>query len=99
MPAQYYIKEGVRRAVAAREAGRKDIRAKIIEDGKPDVFTRIPLDQLHSPKPMVLRDHRYIRNTEYPTLVLGTEPPAIGVEVLGAPRQSRAIPLSQVLLT
>jgi len=99
MPTQYYIKEGVRRAVAAREAGRKDIRARIIEDGKPDVFTRILLDQLHSPKPVILRDHRYIRNTEYPTLVLGTEPPMIAVEVLGLPRQSRAIPLSQVLLT
>jgi hypothetical protein len=94
----YYIKEGVRRAVAAREAGMPDIPARIIEAGKPDVLVRIALDQLYSPKRVILRDVRYIRHTEYPTVVLKTEPPPIDVEPLGAPQQSSAVPLSQVLL-
>jgi ParB-like chromosome segregation protein Spo0J len=44
MPTAYYIKDGVRRAVAAREAGWTDIPARIIEAGKHDVFTRIPVN-------------------------------------------------------
>src|SRR5438552_8835068 len=95
---QFYIKEGVRRCVAAREAGRPDIPAKIVELGKPDVITRIPLDQLHSPKFEILRDYRYIRYSEYPTLVLKTEPDLISVELLGAPGPNQSIPLSQVVL-
>jgi hypothetical protein len=63
----FYIKAGVRRSVAAREAGWQDIPARIIEDGKPDVYTRLALHQLHSPKREILRDFRYIRDTEYPT--------------------------------
>lgn len=98
MATQYYIKEGVRRAVAARTAGRPDIPARIVILGQPDVFVRIRLDQLYSPKPYVLRDFRYIRDTEYKTLVLGTEPPPIDVEPLGQPMQTRSIPLSQVQL-
>ena len=83
--AQYYIKEGVRRSLAAREAGRKDIPARIIENGKPDVFARLALHQLHSPKREILRDARYIRNTEYPTQMLGTEPPPIDVSFWDCP--------------
>ena len=98
MKPPYYIKEGVRRSVAAREAGRRDIPARIVELGKPDVHTRILLDQLYSPKHVILRDYRYIRDTEYPTLVLGTEPPPIDVEPLGAPNQGASIPLAQVVL-
>src|SRR5262245_52204882 len=70
MKPEFFIKEGVRRAVAAREAGLLDIPARIIELGKPDVLVRLLLDQLFSPKPFVIRDFRYIRFTEYPTLVL-----------------------------
>jgi hypothetical protein len=95
---QYYIKEGVRRSVAAREAGLPDIPARIIESGKPDVLTRLLLDQLHSPKPVILRDYRYVRGVEYPTLVLKTEPPPIDVELLGTPGQGASVPLSQVIL-
>ena len=95
---QYYIQAGVRRCVAAREAGTVDISAKIVEPGKAPVMTRIPLDQLHSPKPCVVRDHRYIRYTEYATQVLKTEPPPIEVEPLGLPGQKKTTPLSQVSL-
>ncbi len=48
MVPQYYIKQGVRRSVAAREAGLNDIPAVIVEEGKADVWTRVRLDQLHS---------------------------------------------------
>jgi len=95
---RYYVLDGVRRSVAAREAGRADIPAKITELGKPSVLTRIPLDQLHSPKPEVLRDYRYVRYTEYPTQVLRTEPPPITVEPLGLPGQLPTTPLFQVSL-
>jgi hypothetical protein len=95
---QYYIEQGVRRCVAARDVGLSDIPAIIVEEGKADILTRIPLDQLHSPKHEVLRDYRYIRNTEYPTVVLKTEPPPILVEPLGAHGQGPCIPLSQVVL-
>jgi hypothetical protein len=94
----FYIKEGVRRAVAAREAGLSSIPARIIELGKPDVDTRVLLDQLYSPKRVIPRDYRYIRDTEYPTLVLKTEPPPLDIEPLGAPGQAASIPLAQVIL-
>ena len=95
---QYYVKQGVRRCVAAREEGLIDIPAIIVEEGKPDVQTRLRLNQLHSPKHEVVRDYRYIRNTEYPTRVLKTEPPPIIVELLGLPRQGSSVPISQVAL-
>jgi hypothetical protein len=95
---QYYVEAGVRRCVAFREAGRADIAAIIQEPGTPPVQTRIPLDQLHSPKQIVVRDFRFVRFTEYPTMVLKTEPPPIHVQPLGLPGQSQAIPLAQVVL-
>ena len=60
----YLIKEGVRRSVATREAGRTDIPAVIIEPGKADVSTRIPLSMLYSTKSSTPRDSRYIRLVE-----------------------------------
>lgn len=96
--AQYYIKEGVRRAVAAREAGWQDIPARIIEENKPDVYTRLFLNHLFSPKPEILRDYRYIRYAEYPIRVLQRGPDPIDVEPLGVAHQSKAIPLGQVIL-
>jgi hypothetical protein len=95
---QYYVKEGVRRAVAAREAGWKDIPARVIEEGRADVYVVLSLDQLHSPKPEVLRDYRYIRYSEYPIRVLRRQPHPIDVEPLGVPNQGRATPLAQVIL-
>jgi len=95
---QYYIQQGVRRSVAAREAGNVDIPAIVNEPGKSPVVSRIPLDQLHSPKSFVLRDFRYIRYSEYPTRVLKTEPPPIEVEPLGLVGQKKTTALAQVSL-
>src|SRR5205085_6469617 len=95
---QYFIKDGVRRSVAARDAGLKTIPGRIIEAGMADLFTRLALDQLHSPKREILRDYRYIRHTEYPTRVLKTDPPPIEVEALGLPNQPPSVPLSRVAL-
>jgi hypothetical protein len=75
-----------------------DIPATIFDPGKPPVTTRVALDQLHSPKSSVLKDYRYIRDTEYPTQVLKTDPPPIHVEPLGVHGQKKTVPLSQVLL-
>jgi hypothetical protein len=98
MADQYYIEAGVRQAVAAREAGLPDIPAVIYVPGQPPVLTRVRLDQLHSPKPVIPRDHRYIVRTEYPTCVLKTTPPPIEVQPLGQPGQKPSIPLAQVRL-
>jgi hypothetical protein len=95
---KYYIQSGVRRSVAAREAGKVDIPAIIYEPGKPPVAVRIPLDQLYSPKPFVVRNQRYVRRTEYPTQVLKTEPPPIEVVPLGLHGQKKTTPLAQVSL-
>lgn len=95
---QYFIEQGVRRSVAAREAGLPDIPAIIHEPGKPPTMARIPLDQLHSPKASIVRDSRYVRHTEYPTHVLKTAPPPIHVQPLGLPGQSVTTPLMKVAL-
>jgi hypothetical protein len=90
---------GVRRAVAALRAGRADIPVVVHVPGRPDVLTRLPLADLWSPKPVVVRDARYVRNTEYPTAVLGTDPPPIEVQPLGVPGQPAALtPLAAVRL-
>lgn len=76
-----------------------DIPANIQEPGKPDVLTRVRLDELYSNKADIMRDYRYIRDTEYPTLVLKTEPPPIEIEPLGLPgQQNNPTPLFQVVL-
>lgn len=95
----YVIMGGVRRAVAALRAGRHDIPVVIQEPGQPDIQTRMALVDLLSPKATVSRDTRYIRNTEYPTSELGTEPPPIEVQPLGVPGQPMTLtPLAQVRL-
>jgi len=95
---QYYIREGVRRAVAAREAGLASVPAQIVVSGQQDRFAWLDLDQLHSPKKLILRNARYIRDTEYRTSVLKSEPPPIEVAPLGEQGQSASVPLSQVIL-
>ena len=96
---RFYIQDGVRRAVAAREAGLLTIPAILREPGRPDQRLQMPLDELYSPKSSIQRDYRYIRYTEYPTKVLKTEPPPILIEPLGLPGQLPSVPLSQVALT
>ena len=75
----YRIHEGVRRTVAARNAGWSSIAAVVVEAGSDDVSVRLPLSDLHSPKASIVRNHRYIRFVEYPTATLGTQPPPIAV--------------------
>jgi hypothetical protein len=94
----YYIANGVRRCVAAREAGLIDIPAIIYEAGKLPRATRLRLTDLYSPKAAIVRDVRYLRDNEYPTRVLQTQPPPIEVEPLGLPGQTKAVPLVQVVL-
>ena len=50
MTPQYYIAEGVRRSVAARESGIKVIRAILHAPGQPDRVVYLSPDQLHSPE-------------------------------------------------
>lgn len=94
----FFILNGVRRAVSAREAGLKDVPGTIYVSGKPPVTTRLGLDQLLTSKPVIARDARYINNTETPTRA-GRQPPPIEVEPFGAPGQPRGlIPLLNVKL-
>jgi hypothetical protein len=98
MTALYYIQAGVRRAVAAQEAGWTDLPAIIYDSGQAPVFTRVRVDARYSPKSVIPRDPRYIVNTEYTTAVLKTQPPPIEVQPLGQPGQTASIPLAQVRL-
>jgi len=77
--------------VAAREAGLKDIPARIVDPGKTDIFQRIPLDQLYSPKSVVFRDGRYIRIEI--AMKAGAVLPLIEVQPLGLRGQSQAVAL------
>jgi hypothetical protein len=96
----YLILEGVRRAVATREAGRFDIPAIIEELGQPDVQTRLVLSELFTTKLTIARDFRYIRDVEYPTVNLGTEPPPISVVAIASAQQLQHLtPIADVVLT
>ncbi|MBM3994398.1 MAG: hypothetical protein FJ303_09640 [Planctomycetes bacterium] len=55
---QYYIENGVRRAVAAREAGLKQIPAFLYEPGKQPQLITVDRDVLHSPKSSISQSHR-----------------------------------------
>ncbi len=90
--AQYYIQDGVRRSLAAREAGLSDVPATIFRQGHKPITTRIPLDRLNSPKPSIPRDSRYLDRNLAPTLS-GSEPPPISVEPLGQPGQLPTTPI------
>jgi hypothetical protein len=100
--AGYYIEDGVHRAVAARQNGLKTIPAVLYEPGQPPRTIFVPLDQLHSPKSSISRsDPRH----NYPALeaALGTplgrsKIPPISIQLLGAPGQTKAIPLDQVAI-
>jgi len=81
-PVGYLISEGVRRAVVAREAGRTSMEVIVIALGKTDSQQSIDLVGLYTTKSVLPRDHRYILGSEYPLLVLGTEPPRIIVRPL-----------------
>jgi hypothetical protein len=98
---QYYIADGVHRAVAARESGLLILRARLVIQEQPDQFIDVGPDQLHSPKASISRKVTARRN--YPALeaamatpVGSAAVPAIEVQPLGTPGQTGSVPLAQV---
>lgn len=99
--AQYYIADGVHRAVAARENGLAGVPAKLVMQGQPDQLIYVSPDQLHSPKASISRTVTARR--DYPALetAMATSTgramvPPIEVQPLGAPGQTASVPLVQV---
>lgn len=89
---QFYIQNGVRRAVSSREAGLADVPATIYRPGQAPQNATIPLNQLHSPKPEIPCDKRFQAIT----------PPIrtpIEVEPIGLPMQMPTTPLPDVPIT
>ena len=97
---QYYIYEGVRRSVAARELGLPVINAVLVREGYPDTPLFVPLGRLHSSKPAISRSHkRYLDVHHALSTIAGrsTIDPII-IQPLGARAQSGSTPLHDVLL-
>jgi hypothetical protein len=99
--AQYYIADGVHRAVAARQNNLALIQAWLVIQGQPDQLVYVRPDQLHSPKASISRTVTSRRN--YPALEAAMATPAgraavppIEVQPLGALGQTAAVPLAQV---
>jgi RHS repeat-associated protein len=86
---QYYIENGVRRSVASREAGAKDIPATIFREGQPPENTTLNLDQLNSPKPEIPLDPRF-QNIKPPIQT------PIQVQPMGVPGQLPTVPIHDV---
>jgi len=98
---QYYIADGVHRAVAARENDLLLFPARLVVQGQPDQFIYVSPDQLHSPKASLSR--RVTSRRNYPALEAALATPAeraavppIEVQPLGGPGQTVAVPLAQV---
>lgn len=98
---QYYIADGVHRAVAARENRLLLLPARLVVQGQPDQFIYVRPDQLHSPKASINR--RVTSRRNYPaleaalaTLAGRAAVPPIEVQPLGAPGQSTSVPLALV---
>jgi hypothetical protein len=98
---QYYVADGVHRAVAARENGLLLVPARLVVQGQLDLLIYVKPDQLHSPKASISR--RVTSRRNYPALeaALATAAgraavPPIEVQPLGAPGQTASVPLAQV---
>lgn len=90
---KYFILNGVRRAVASLQAGRRTIPAIVYREGyPPKLRRRLRLDCLWSGKTRVTQDLRFLRIS--PPIL---EP--IEVEWLDARRQPKTIPLWRVVLS
>src|SRR5579859_7807313 len=96
---QYYIADGVHRAVAARANGLLLLPARLIVQGQRDQLIYVSPDQLHSPKGSISRKVTSRRN--YPALeaVMATPAgraaiPLIEVQPLGDPGQPASVPLA-----
>lgn len=100
MVAEYFIEDGVHRAVAAREHGLPAIAAILFSPGNPPRALMVALDQLHSPRRSISRfDPRH----NYPALeaAMGISTkrakiPPISLQPLGDAGQPLSIPLAQV---
>ncbi len=98
---QYYIADGVHRAVAARENGLLLFPARLVVQGQPDQFIYVSPDQLHSPKVSISRKVTSRRNYLALQSALATPAgratvPPIEVRPLGAPGQTASMSLAQV---
>lgn len=97
---QYFIEDGVHRAVAGRENGLKTIPAILYEPGQAPRRVYVRLDQLHSPKPAVSRSdprHKFpALEAAMATAVGRSKILPIAIQPLGVPGQPRSVPLSQV---
>ncbi|HYT91145.1 MAG TPA: hypothetical protein VEL76_20700 [Gemmataceae bacterium] len=98
---QYYIADGVHRAVAARENKLLLLPARLVVQGQADQLIYVSPDQLHSPKTSISRTVTARRN--YPALEVALATPAgrtaippIEIQPLGAPGQTASVPLAQV---
>jgi hypothetical protein len=91
MAEEFYILDGVRRAAAAREAGKRMIWVLYHQAGKKSRMRRVYLHSLYSPKSEIKTNARFFR----------IQPPIerpIDVEVLGLEGQSPVVPLLEVEL-
>ncbi len=100
---EYYILNGVHRAVAARENGLRFILAVFNLEGQMPRLVAVELDRLHSPKAAISRsDKRH----NYPSLERAMSTPGgralippIEIELLGSRGQSRSVALARVVLS
>ena len=99
---QYYVEGGVRRSVAAREAGAASLPAVLFRDGRPPEELWVSVTALHVPsgKEAVSRSHPRYRQVlrDLPLILSGKMAAPIFVQPLGAAGQTASIPLSAVRL-
>jgi hypothetical protein len=87
----FYILDGVRRAVAAREAGKRMLWVLYHQPGKRSRMRRIYLQRLYSPKPEIKADARFLR-------IRRPIDRPVDVEALGLDGQLPVVPLLEVEL-
>jgi hypothetical protein len=95
---QYYIEDGVRRAVAAREQGLTRILAKLFEQGQPPRLILAPIGDLHSPKTSISQsDARYLQAVQGMASARGrAKMQEILLQPLGEKGQKATVPLAKV---
>jgi hypothetical protein len=99
-PPEYFIGDGVHRAVAIHQNGGGLIPARLFVPGQPPKLIFVRLDQLHSPRTSVSRsDPRH----QYSALEAALADPKnraamrpVDIQPLGAAGQPASVPLAQV---
>jgi hypothetical protein len=102
--AQYYIEDGVHRAVALRENGVRMVTAILYEPGQAPRQVYVRLDQLHSPRASVSATPGPRHDLPAMQAWLSTpagraQMPPISIQPLGEAGQTASVPLSQVQIT